>query len=422
MRSTTNSAVRFKATYKAIPSCRYVEIGEATDFQPLQNDLCVKWVLTAPIRQIVVLSLSQINMPSTSDKLCLENVVEVGNGDSTTVYCNSILPPMIIKSLKGRTLTVTYRSTDASSTFHGNFAIISPDEYKDNCFVQNTAMYFKCGDLRQIPCDFQCDGAMQCPDNSDEDSCLTTDVKWKQLQVFIIVIGSICALTITFCIGIMCFRKCISPNVGALTDSYGRQCSTSDQAALTPNAELPSPPPRYFNDNDNTAPSIIRGTYFFGNEFSQSGIHSAFLFGIPPPRYRSTESLQLVCAGSNEGNSQLQEEMINMASRQTSTCGDEIQRNQGEQFVSSGSSGENIDLTSTAEDIPLVNHCSLVDEAKDDDTKVTNSEIENEVIHQEMNENSQAAMPSSNQTSTDFVNTIPATNISDSDTFNLMYV
>lgn len=415
MTSTTDSAVRFKATYREIPKCRIVELNGASEFKTPKGKLCVKWVLTAFVGQIAALSFSHFNLDSTSAKSCSGNVVEVWDGDSTKVYCNSNAPPVIIRSLNGRNLTVTYRWTgswDASSSFHASFTSVSPAKYNANCFVQNMALYFRCSrnDLPPISCDFLCDGAMQCPDNSDEDSCDQKDDRWHKLQVFVIVMGTICASTVTFCVGVVCFRKFTS-QTGRISDSYGRQLSTSDQATLTPNVDLPSPPPRYFNNSENNLPSVIRGTYFFGNEFSQSGIHSAFLFGIPPPRYRSTESLQPLCADGNHGDGQWQGEMTNMASRQTSVCGDETQSNlqQGEQSVSGVSSG---DVNSTAtEAVPLVHCCSIADEGKEN-KKLSDSGIENQEVGQQINESTQA-------TSTTESN---GTSISHSDDFNPMYV
>ena len=414
MKSTTDSAVRFKATYKEIPKCRIVELKGPAEFRYPKGELCVKWVLTAFLGQIAALSFSQTNLDSTSAKSCSGDVVEVWDGDSTKVYCNSNVPPVIIRSLNGHSLTVTYRRTgpwDASSYFYASFTSVSLAKYNAKCFVQNMALYFRCSqnDLLPISCDFLCDGAVQCPDNSDEDSC-DQDNRWHKLQVFVIVMGSICASTVTFCVGVVCFRKFTS-QTGSISDSYGRQLSTSDQATITPNVDLPSPPPRYFNNNENNPPSVIRGTYFFGNEFSQSGIHSAFLFGIPPPRYRSTESLHPLCADGNHGDGQWQGEMTNMASRQTSVCGDETQSNlqQGEQFVSGVSSG---DVNSTAtEAVPLVHCCSVTDEGKEN-KKLPDSGIENQEVDQQINESTQAAATTESN----------GTSISHSDAFNPMYV
>lgn len=418
MKSTTASAVRFKATYKEIPKCRSIELDRPSQFQ-YAKQLCVKWVLTAFPGQIAALSFSQTDLHSYSGKSCSGNVVEVWDGESTKVYCNSNAPPKMIRSLKGHTLTVTYRWTGAwhdSSTFHASFTSVSPDKYNANCFVQNMALYFKCSrnDPEPISCDFLCDGAMQCLDNSDEDSCEKKDGRWHKLQVFVIVMGSICASTVTFCVGIVCFRKFIS-QTGRISDSYGRQLSTSDQATITPNIDLPSPPPGYFNDNEENVPSIIRGTYFFGNEFSQSGIHSAFLFGIPPPTYRSTESLQQLCAADgNNGDGQWQGEMTNFVSRQTSICGGETQSNlpQGGQFVSGVSSGDDVNSTATA--VLLVDCRSIEDEGKDN-KKLTDSGIENQEVHQQITESTQAAAAAATTESN-------GTSISHSDAFNPMYV
>lgn len=294
MKSTTDSVNRFRATYKTIPGCQVdVKRGKAV-FEAPKTLPCKTWNLTAVTGHIAALSIKEMNLVSTDSTICSGNVVEVWDGKQTAVYCNLNNPPTIITS-KGRTLVVTYRSTKlhhiSTNTFHASFISILPSSYKSNCFVYNNALSFQCNDHRAIiPCDMHCDGNLQCYDKSDEDSCPDMEAKWHKLEVFVIIMGSICASTVIFCVGLVCFRKFILRSEH-VSDSYGRRCSVSDNAPLTPNADLPSPPPGYFNDNDNIPPSITRGTYFFGNEFSQSGIHSASLFGIPPPRYHSTESL-----------------------------------------------------------------------------------------------------------------------------------
>ena len=291
VKSSTTNGIGFQATYNT-ETCEVVTANKQLDFQS-QKTSCQTWNLTAPSGHIAALSFSNINLVSADSVSCMGNVLEVWDGETTMSYCNLKLPPPIIMS-KGRKLVVTYRTMDSkynmASSFQASFTSIFPSSYKTNCFVRERELSFECNNQQVIPCAWQCDGAMQCSDNSDENPCSDMQERWHKLQVFVIVIGSICASTVMFCIGLICFRKCLIHNEP--TTRRGRHLSVTDQSPLTPDADLPSPPPCYFTDRDNEPPaSVIRGTYFFGDEFSQSGIHSASLFGIPPPRYRSTESL-----------------------------------------------------------------------------------------------------------------------------------
>ena len=278
--------IGFKATYE---TCRLARSGAELDFYSPERT-CQTWNLTATLGHIAALSFSQFDIPSASSDSCSDNVLQVWDGKTTTTYCNIKSPPSIITSQE-RNLIVRYRPKDSTfSSFQASFASILPSSYKTNCFVHEGGMRFKCSNGKDIPCLWQCDGAMQCADNSDESLCSEMEERWHKLQIFVIVMGSICASTVIFCVGLICFKKCIIHDVSSMR--HGRHSNDNDQSPLTPNADLPSPPPCYFSDREEDPPtSVIRGTYFFGDEFSQSGIHSASLFGIPPPRYRSTESL-----------------------------------------------------------------------------------------------------------------------------------
>jgi hypothetical protein len=294
VKSSATNGIRFWATYKT-DLCKVVLVHEPLDFDSFASphSSCQTWNLTAPSGKIAALSFSNIDLISTHSASCAGNVLEVWDGVTKTSYCNLKRPPALIVS-EGRKLVVTYRSKDLMSGFQASFTTIFPSSYRTNCYIQDRKLSFKCNDQDVIPCSWECDGAMQCPDNSDESNCSDMQERWHKLQVFVIVIGSICASTVVFCIGLICFRKCMVIQRGQSTSQARRSRSPSvvDHSLLTPNADLPSPPPCYFTDRDEEPPaSVIRGTYFFGDEFSQSGIHSASLFGIPPPRYRSTESL-----------------------------------------------------------------------------------------------------------------------------------
>ena len=288
--STTNG-ILFLATYKT-DTCKAVVANKPLDFKSSNDPSCQTWNLTAGIGHIAALSFSNVNLASSHSTSCTGSVLEVWDGMTKTSYCNSKRPPSLIVS-KGRRLVVTYRSEDTlASSFQASFTSIFSSSYKTNCFVMDRELSFKCNDQQVIPCSWQCDGAMQCSDNSDESNCSNMQERWHKLQVFVIVIGSICASTVIFCIVLICFRKCIVRDRLTSSTRLSRNLSIVDHSLLTSNADLPSPPPCYFTDRDEEPPaSVIRGTYFFGDEFSQSGIHSASLFGIPPPRYRSTESL-----------------------------------------------------------------------------------------------------------------------------------
>ena len=291
VKSSTTNGIFFSATYKT-DTCKVVVTNEPLDFKSSNDPSCQTWNLTAGIGHIAALSFSNINLVSTHRASCTGNVLEVWDGMTKTLYCNVKPPPSLILS-KGRNLVVTYRSKDTlGGGFQASFTPILSSNYKANCFVMDRELSFKCNDQQVIACSWECDGAMQCSDNSDESNCSDMQKRWHKLQVFVIVIGSICASTVIFCIVLICFRKCIVHDRSASSTRPGRSLSVVDHSLLTPNADLPSPPPCYFSDQDEEQPaSVIRGTYFFGDEFSQSGIHNASLFGIPPPRYRSTESL-----------------------------------------------------------------------------------------------------------------------------------
>ena len=294
VKSSMTNGIRFSATYNT-ETCEVIIANKQFNFQLPSRTSCQKWNLTAPSGYIAALSFSDMNLLSTDGTSCKGNVLEVWDGETKTSYCNLKRPPLMIMS-KGRKLVVTYRSKDFRNNFRNNFKAsftsILPSSYKTNCFVQDRELSFKCNTQQVIPCAWQCDDAMQCSDNSDENLCSDMKERWHKLQVFVIVIGSICASTVIFCIGLMCFRKFIINPGSASSTRRSRNLSITDQSPLTPNDDLPSPPPCYFSEQDDEQPtSVIRGTYFFGDEFSQSGIHSASLFGIPPPRYRSTESL-----------------------------------------------------------------------------------------------------------------------------------
>ena len=291
VKSSMTNGILFSATYKT-DTCKVVVANEPLDFESSDDPSCQTWNLTAGIGHIAALSFSSIDLASSHSASCMGNVLEVWDGMTKTLYCNFKPPPSLIVS-KGRKLVVTYRSKDTPDRgFQASFTSILPSSYKTNCFVMDRELSFKCNDQQVIPCSWQCDGAMQCSDNSDESSCSDMQERWQKLQVFVIVIGCICASTVIFCIVLICFRKCIVHDRSTSSTRLNRNLSVVDHSLLTPNADLPSPPPCYFTDQDEGPPaSVIRGTYFFGDEFSQSGIHSASLFGIPPPRYHSTESL-----------------------------------------------------------------------------------------------------------------------------------
>ncbi|XP_028409651.1 uncharacterized protein LOC114532364 [Dendronephthya gigantea] len=301
IKSSMNQGIGFWATYHVVnhhqvthntDKCKVKVVNEPFNFNSPRT-LCQTWNLTAPPGQVAALSFFNVFLVSTDSASCKGNFLEVWDGKTSSKYCNVKKAPKLILS-KGRKLVVTYHSMEKETflfSFQASFTSISPSSYKTNCFVKNKELRFQCNNEQVIPCKWQCDGAMQCSDNSDESMCSDIEARWHKLQVFVIVMGSICASTVIFCVGLVCFRKCIIHD-RSLSSRRGRRSTNTDQAPLTPNADLPSPPPCYFTDQGEESPaSIIRGTYFFGDEFSQSGIHSASLFGIPPPRYRSTESV-----------------------------------------------------------------------------------------------------------------------------------
>lgn len=396
MKSMANPGIHFSAVYNAVVNCNpEVVMTSKSRLRRPKNVFCKTWVLTADAGLIAALSFSDMDLESTSRTSCTGNVVEVLDGDTSNApligrYCNLNLPPRIIAS-KGRTLMVTYKSTnyhDSTNNFVASFISVPPSHYKASCFVQDKALYFNCADNKQIPCQWQCDGAMQCHDNSDEDSCPQMEARWQKLKLFVIIMGSICASTVTFCVGLVCFRKFIIQTNQA-SESYGRRWSFTDQAPLTPNEELPSPPPSYFNNSDNAPHSVTRGTYFFGNEFSQSGIHSSSLFGIPPPMYRSTESLRQLCVGNSEGNSQQQEETSNISLVQTNFPANEIHNIEGQGISSMSSSLLNETNLPPEREVCSV-PCYTLPEDKDSQ-KLTSSVVENRETCPQSDETANAA-------------------------------
>ena len=307
VKSSEFFGIGFRATYRP-EICEHITAENRLNFQSPITTSCQTWNLTASPGHIAALSFSHLNFESSDSKSCSGNVLEVWDGQKRSSYCNLNRPPSIITSSKGRTLVVTYTSkyfperivNRLIPTFEASFTSIVASNYKTSCFVEDRELKFRCTNQQVIPCSWECDGAMQCSDNSDESQCSDNmEARWHKLQVFVIVMGSICASTVAFCVGLVCCRKYII-NDGS-SSRRSRHLSINDQSPLTPNADLPSPPPCYFNNQEEEPPtSVVRGTYFFGDEFSQSGIHNASLFGIPPPRYRSTESLH---QSSNEARS-----------------------------------------------------------------------------------------------------------------------
>lgn len=293
VKSSDTSGIGFQATYTT-ENCMVTKVYKQLNFQsPLMS--CQTWNLTAPPGHIAALSFSTMNLVSGDSASCMDNFIEVWDGKVTNRYCNLNHPPSVILS-KGEMIVVTYHSKTygGQTLFQASFTSIFPSNYKANCFINDRKLSFKCNNQQIILCKWQCDGTMQCSDNSDEEPCADISEKWHRLRVFVIVIGSICASTVLFCIGLICFRKCLINDGTPSSAQNNRHLSITDQSPLTPNADLPSPPPGYFTDREEETPAtVIRGTYFFGDEFSQGGIHNASLFGIPPPRYRSTESLHL---------------------------------------------------------------------------------------------------------------------------------
>ena len=295
-RKNTQSAV--SVYYKRLDiqsKCKVKTVNKPFNFQSPSNfkspRICQTWNLTAPRGQVAALSFFNVYLFSTDDDSCKDNFLEVWDGKTNSKYCDVKKAPKLIVS-KGRKLVVTYHSKKEDVfNFQASFTSISPSSYKTNCFVESRELKFKCNNKQVIPCEWQCDGAMQCSDNSDESMCSNIEARWRKLQVFVIVMGSMCASTVIFCVGLICFRKCIIQDQ-SLSSRLSRFSTNTDQTPLTPNTDLPSPPPCYFTDQGEESPaSIIRGTYFFGDEFSQSSIHNASLLGIPPPRYCSTESV-----------------------------------------------------------------------------------------------------------------------------------
>lgn len=288
--SSGDNGIGVEATYNTYKTCKFNTGYNQLNFEP-SYESCQKWNLTAPSGKIAVLSFTNLNIPYESLS-CSGNYVEVWDGSTSSKYCDYNLPPALIAS-KGQTLVVTYRSNDAFIThFEASFISISRSSYKTNCFVQNGILIFKCKNGQAIRCSWQCDNVMQCSDRSDEDSCSDMKERWHKLQIFVVVLGSICSSVVIFCLGLVCFKKCIIQDRSTRSTRQRQDLTTSEQSQFTSNADLPSPPPNYFTNPDEVHPiSIIRGTYFFGDEFSQSGIHNASLLGIPPPRYRSVESL-----------------------------------------------------------------------------------------------------------------------------------
>ena len=207
----------FHAYYKTVDHCHGSLQGKSVSFtspgfpgQSGPGEEC-DWSIEASPGKSVMLTFQtfditkHFNPQSESGEICTDNYVKVydGNNDLTLenslgTYCNAKPVPNVILSTTNKMFVKLRRtSQNIGKGFYATYFEVDPYNIYEGCTEKSHDLVFKCRNGRFIQCQWKCDSADDCGDNSDEINCIKADsVPEKQkrhesIQSYIIIILSI---------------------------------------------------------------------------------------------------------------------------------------------------------------------------------------------------------------------------------------
>lgn len=207
----------FHAYYKTVDHCHGSLQGKSVSFTspgfPGRSSLGQEcdWSIEASPGKSVMLTFQtfditkHIDTQSDSGEICADDYVKVydGNNDlklvnSLGTYCNAKPVPNMILSTTNRMFVKLRRtSQNIGKGFYATYFEVDPYNIYEGCTEKSHDLVFKCRNGRFIQCQWKCDSADDCGDNSDEVNCIKTDSvpetkkRHDSIQSYIIIILSI---------------------------------------------------------------------------------------------------------------------------------------------------------------------------------------------------------------------------------------
>ena len=145
-------------------------------------------------------------LQSRNEKPCAHNYIKIYDGEndqksdrSLGTYCNAKPVPNQILSTTNK-MFVKQRRTSQSfgKGFYATFFEVDPYNIYEGCTEKSHDLVFRCKNGRFIQCQWKCDSADDCGDNSDEENCIKKDSYVTEtsnhknsIQSYIIIILSI---------------------------------------------------------------------------------------------------------------------------------------------------------------------------------------------------------------------------------------
>lgn len=207
----------FHAYYKTVDHCHGSLQGKSVSFTspgfPGRSGLGQEcdWSIEATPGKSVMLTFQtfdiakHFDLHSEGGEICTDNYVKIydGNNDlklanSLGTYCNAKPVPNVILSTTNKMFVKLRRtSQDIGKGFYATYFEVDPYNIYEGCTEKSHNLVFKCRNGRFIQCQWKCDSADDCGDNSDEINCIKTGSapetkkKHESIQSYIIIILSI---------------------------------------------------------------------------------------------------------------------------------------------------------------------------------------------------------------------------------------
>lgn len=206
----------FDAFYKTVDHCHGSLRGKFVSFtspgfpgSSKFNQEC-DWSIEATPGKSIMLTFQTFDIAnqaqsfSEDEKICVGDYVKIYDGkldknlaSSLGTYCNAKPVPNQILSTTNKMFVELHRTSISSGKgFYATYFEVDPYNIYEGCTEKSHDLVFRCNNGRFIQCQWKCDSADDCGDNSDEVNCIKRNqasetTKHSSIQSYIIIILSI---------------------------------------------------------------------------------------------------------------------------------------------------------------------------------------------------------------------------------------